>query len=87
VPFPAATDDHQTRNAAFLVNDGAAVMIAEPELSAERLAAELLRLCSGRGRLLAMADRARALARPRAVQELADACVELVRGERIGGTV
>jgi len=87
VPFPAATDDHQTRNAAFLVNDGAAVMIAEPELSAERLAAELLRLCSGRGRLLAMADRARALARPRAVQELADACVELVRGERIGGAV
>jgi UDP-N-acetylglucosamine--N-acetylmuramyl-(pentapeptide) pyrophosphoryl-undecaprenol N-acetylglucosamine transferase len=85
VPFPAATDDHQTRNAAFLVNDGAAVMIAERELSAERLAAELLQLCSGRGRLLAMAERARALARPRAVQELADACVELVRGERLGG--
>jgi len=85
VPFPAATDDHQTRNAAFLVDDGAAVMIAERELSAERLSAELLRLCSGRGRLLAMAERARALARPRAVQELADACVELVRGERLGG--
>jgi UDP-N-acetylglucosamine--N-acetylmuramyl-(pentapeptide) pyrophosphoryl-undecaprenol N-acetylglucosamine transferase len=85
VPFPAATDDHQTHNAAFLVNDGAAVMIAERELSAERLSAELLRLCSGRGRLLAMAERARALARPRAVQELADACVELVRGERLGG--
>jgi UDP-N-acetylglucosamine--N-acetylmuramyl-(pentapeptide) pyrophosphoryl-undecaprenol N-acetylglucosamine transferase len=85
VPFPAATDDHQTRNAAFLVNDGAAVMIAERELSAERLCAELLQLCSGRGRLLAMADRARALARPRALQELADACVELVRDERIGG--
>jgi UDP-N-acetylglucosamine:LPS N-acetylglucosamine transferase len=60
-------------------------MIAERELSAERLSAELLRLCSGRGRLLAMAERARALARPRAVQELADACVELVRGERLGG--
>jgi UDP-N-acetylglucosamine--N-acetylmuramyl-(pentapeptide) pyrophosphoryl-undecaprenol N-acetylglucosamine transferase len=85
VPFPAATDDHQTRNAAFLVNDGAALMIAERELSVERLTAELLRLCSGRGRLLAMAERARALARPRAVQELADACVELVRGERLGG--
>ena len=41
--------------------------------------------CAGRGRLLAMAERARALARPRAVQELADACVELVRGERLGG--
>jgi UDP-N-acetylglucosamine--N-acetylmuramyl-(pentapeptide) pyrophosphoryl-undecaprenol N-acetylglucosamine transferase len=85
VPFPAATDDHQTRNAAFLVDDGAAVMIAERELSAERLATELLRLCNGRGRLLAMAERARALARPRAAQELADACVELVRSAGIGG--
>jgi UDP-N-acetylglucosamine--N-acetylmuramyl-(pentapeptide) pyrophosphoryl-undecaprenol N-acetylglucosamine transferase len=85
VPFAAATDDHQTRNAAFLVDDGAAVMIAERELSAERLAAELLRLCNGRGRLLAMAERARALARPHAAQELADACVELVRTQDIGG--
>jgi hypothetical protein len=33
VPFAAATDDHQTRNAAILVDDGAAVMIAERELS------------------------------------------------------
>jgi UDP-N-acetylglucosamine--N-acetylmuramyl-(pentapeptide) pyrophosphoryl-undecaprenol N-acetylglucosamine transferase len=85
VPFPAATDDHQTRNAAFLVNGGAAVMIAESELSAERLAAELLRLCDGRGRLLAMADRARALARPHAAQELAEACVQLVRSAGVGG--
>jgi UDP-N-acetylglucosamine--N-acetylmuramyl-(pentapeptide) pyrophosphoryl-undecaprenol N-acetylglucosamine transferase len=85
VPFPAATDDHQTRNAAFLVDGGAAVMIAERELSAERLAAELVRLCNGRGRLLAMAERARALAKPRAAQELADACVELARSAGIGG--
>ena len=83
--MPAATDDHQTRNAAFLVDDGAAVMIAERELSAERLAAELLRLCNGRGRLLAMAERARALARPRAAQDLADACVALVHSAGIGG--
>jgi len=85
VPFAAATDDHQTRNAAFLVDGGAAVMIAERELSAERLAAELLRLGNGRGRLLAMAERARALAKPRAAQDLADACVELVRAAGAGG--
>jgi UDP-N-acetylglucosamine--N-acetylmuramyl-(pentapeptide) pyrophosphoryl-undecaprenol N-acetylglucosamine transferase len=85
VPFPAATDDHQTRNAAFLADDGAAVMIAESELSPERLAAELLRLCDGRGRLLAMAERARALARPNATQELAEACVQLVRSAGFGG--
>ncbi len=79
VPFPAATDDHQTRNAAFLVGEGAAVMVAERELSPQWLADELAALCNGRGRLIAMAERARALARPRAAQDLADACVELVR--------
>jgi UDP-N-acetylglucosamine--N-acetylmuramyl-(pentapeptide) pyrophosphoryl-undecaprenol N-acetylglucosamine transferase len=77
VPFAAATDDHQTCNATFLVNEGAAVLIAERELDAEGLAAELSRLCAGRGRLLAMAERARALARPHAAEQLADACVEL----------
>jgi UDP-N-acetylglucosamine--N-acetylmuramyl-(pentapeptide) pyrophosphoryl-undecaprenol N-acetylglucosamine transferase len=60
-------------------------MIAERELSVERLAAELQRLCSGRGRLLAMAERARALAKPRAAQDLADACVELAHAAGVGG--
>src|ERR1700728_2749901 len=45
VPFPAATDDHQTRNAAFLVCQGAAIMIAERDLSAEALADQLAALC------------------------------------------
>jgi UDP-N-acetylglucosamine--N-acetylmuramyl-(pentapeptide) pyrophosphoryl-undecaprenol N-acetylglucosamine transferase len=75
VPFAAAVDDHQTRNAEFLVADGAAVMIAEAELDAARLARELRPLCAGRGRLIAMAERARLLARPRATEALADACV------------
>ncbi len=75
VPFPAATDDHQTRNAALLVGEGAAVMIAERELTPSVWPRSWLPLCSGRGRLLAMAERARALAQPRAAQELADACV------------
>jgi UDP-N-acetylglucosamine--N-acetylmuramyl-(pentapeptide) pyrophosphoryl-undecaprenol N-acetylglucosamine transferase len=79
VPFPAATDDHQTRNADFLVGEGAAVMIDERQLSAVGLADQLAELCGGRGRLIAMAERARALARPRAAQALADACAELVR--------
>jgi UDP-N-acetylglucosamine--N-acetylmuramyl-(pentapeptide) pyrophosphoryl-undecaprenol N-acetylglucosamine transferase len=78
VPFPAATDDHQTRNAAVMVGAEAAVMIPERELTAERLATELTRLCAGRGRLLAMAERARLLGRPRATAALADACEELV---------
>lgn len=79
VPFPAAVDDHQTRNAEYLVKEGAAVLIPERELTAERLAAELKTLCAGRGKLLAMAERARLLARPRAAQELADSCLEYAR--------
>lgn len=77
VPFAAATDDHQTHNAGHLVREGAAVLLPETELDAARLAAELRTLCAGRGKLIAMAERARLLARPRATEELADACVAL----------
>jgi UDP-N-acetylglucosamine--N-acetylmuramyl-(pentapeptide) pyrophosphoryl-undecaprenol N-acetylglucosamine transferase len=79
VPFPAAVDDHQSANAAYLVRAGAAVLIAEAELSVERLAEELGRLCAGRGKLLTMAESARLLARPRAAEELAQSCLTLAR--------
>jgi UDP-N-acetylglucosamine--N-acetylmuramyl-(pentapeptide) pyrophosphoryl-undecaprenol N-acetylglucosamine transferase len=77
VPFPAAVDDHQTHNAQYLVKEGAAVLIADRDLTAERLADELQRLCAGRGKLLAMAERARLLAKPRAADELATSCLEM----------
>ena len=76
VPFPAAVDDHQTFNAQFLVREGAAVLIADRDLTPARLASELKLLCQGRGKLLAMAERARLVARPRAAEELAMACLE-----------
>jgi UDP-N-acetylglucosamine--N-acetylmuramyl-(pentapeptide) pyrophosphoryl-undecaprenol N-acetylglucosamine transferase len=79
VPFPGAVDDHQAYNAQYLVREGAAVLILDRELTAERLADELQRLCAGRGKLLAMAERARLLAKPRAADELAASCVELAR--------
>jgi UDP-N-acetylglucosamine--N-acetylmuramyl-(pentapeptide) pyrophosphoryl-undecaprenol N-acetylglucosamine transferase len=79
VPFPAAVDDHQTHNAQYLVSEGAAVLIRDRELTAECLADELQRLCAGRGKLLAMAERARLLAKPRAADELAASCLELAR--------
>lgn len=75
VPFAAAVDDHQTCNARHLVERGAAVLIPEREFTAERLADELARLAADRGGLLAMAERARGLARPQATQDLADACL------------
>jgi UDP-N-acetylglucosamine--N-acetylmuramyl-(pentapeptide) pyrophosphoryl-undecaprenol N-acetylglucosamine transferase len=79
VPFPNAVDDHQAYNAQYLVREEAAVLIIDRELTAERLAVELQRLCAGRGKLLAMAERARLLAKPRAADELAAACIELAR--------
>jgi UDP-N-acetylglucosamine--N-acetylmuramyl-(pentapeptide) pyrophosphoryl-undecaprenol N-acetylglucosamine transferase len=79
VPFPGAVDDHQAYNAQYLVREGAAVVIPDRELTEERLAAELQRLTAARGQLLAMAERARMLARPRAADELAASCLELAR--------
>lgn len=80
VPFPAAVDDHQTANARYLVREGAALLLPDRELTAERLARELHELCrGGRERLVAMAGRARRLARPRATEELADACLAAAR--------
>jgi UDP-N-acetylglucosamine--N-acetylmuramyl-(pentapeptide) pyrophosphoryl-undecaprenol N-acetylglucosamine transferase len=79
VPFPAAVDDHQTHNAQYLVSEGAALLIADRALTAERLADELKQLCAGRGRLLAMAERARLLAKPHATDQLAASCLALAR--------
>ncbi|MFA6313401.1 MAG: undecaprenyldiphospho-muramoylpentapeptide beta-N-acetylglucosaminyltransferase [Sterolibacterium sp.] len=73
VPFPHAVDDHQTANARFLANAGAAILLPQSELSAERLA--LLRNL-GRQQLLQMAEKARALAKPDATAAVAQACME-----------
>jgi UDP-N-acetylglucosamine--N-acetylmuramyl-(pentapeptide) pyrophosphoryl-undecaprenol N-acetylglucosamine transferase len=76
VPFPAAVDDHQTLNARFLANRGAAVLLAEAGLTAERLAAELRTLLGADTRpLAAMAEAARRAATPGAAEQLADLCL------------
>jgi UDP-N-acetylglucosamine--N-acetylmuramyl-(pentapeptide) pyrophosphoryl-undecaprenol N-acetylglucosamine transferase len=80
VPFPAAVDDHQTHNAQYLVREGAALVIADRALTADRLADELKRLCVGREKLLEMAERARLLAKPHATEELAASCMQLAKG-------
>jgi len=73
VPFPHAVDDHQTYNARFLVDAGAAVLVQQTELSSLRLADLLLGLT--RERLLEMANRARALAKPGAAAAVAEVCM------------
>ncbi|MCK2127082.1 undecaprenyldiphospho-muramoylpentapeptide beta-N-acetylglucosaminyltransferase [Thauera aromatica] len=80
VPFPHAVDDHQTGNARFLAARGAAYLLPQPELTPERLAGILASL--DRGRLLQMAEHARALARPQAAAQVADVCATLAGGDR-----
>ncbi|MEX0731508.1 MAG: undecaprenyldiphospho-muramoylpentapeptide beta-N-acetylglucosaminyltransferase [Aquisalimonadaceae bacterium] len=75
VPLPIAVDDHQTANARYLSDAGAAVLIPQPEFTAEALATLLNTL--ERDRLRDMAVRARALAHPDAAAEVAARCLEV----------
>ncbi len=75
IPFPAAVDDHQTKNAEVMVRIGAARLVQERDLTADRLAPLLAGLMSDRAKLLSMARAARASALTDAAQRLADACV------------
>ncbi|MCA3179266.1 MAG: undecaprenyldiphospho-muramoylpentapeptide beta-N-acetylglucosaminyltransferase [Burkholderiaceae bacterium] len=77
VPFPHAVDDHQTTNARFLSERGAALLVPQAELTAEGLATRLDGL--DRAALLAIAERARALAKPDAASQVADACEAIAR--------
>lgn len=77
VPFPHAVDDHQTGNAKFLSEQGAAELIQQRDLDDAKLAQWLMSL--DRERLLAMAVAARALARPKAADDVADVCEGLCR--------
>ena len=72
VPLPIAPNDHQTANAMALVRAGAAVLVPDHELTAERLAAELGSLLDDPSRLAAMGEAARSVARPDAAERLAD---------------
>lgn len=78
VPFPFAVDDHQTANARFLADQGAAYLLPQGELDAEHLAGILTNL--DRRRLADMAQRARALAKPAAAEEVAAVCEQLAAG-------
>jgi UDP-N-acetylglucosamine--N-acetylmuramyl-(pentapeptide) pyrophosphoryl-undecaprenol N-acetylglucosamine transferase len=77
VPFPHAVDDHQTANARFLADRGAAILIAQKDLTPPALA-DLLRSLD-RPRILEMAERARGLGKPDAARVLAERCMEMAR--------
>ncbi len=75
VPFPHAVDDHQTANARFLADHGAAYLLPQAELDAEKLAGILRSL--DRTQLQKMAAKARELAKPEATEAVVQVCERL----------
>lgn len=77
IPFPFAVDDHQTHNAHFLRERGAAVLLPQTELNAEKLAQLLGQL--DREKLSRMAEKARSVAKQDAAFAVAKICREVAR--------
>jgi UDP-N-acetylglucosamine--N-acetylmuramyl-(pentapeptide) pyrophosphoryl-undecaprenol N-acetylglucosamine transferase len=76
IPFPYAIDDHQTRNARYLADAAAAVLLPQSELTPERMAQEIKALLEQPERLQAMAANAASLAKPEAARTVADICLQ-----------
>ncbi|MDO9410926.1 glycosyltransferase [Patulibacter sp.] len=72
VPYPHAAADHQTANARWMADGGAAVVITDPDLTAEGLRDAVVGLLGDPTRLRTMAEASAALARPDAARAIAD---------------
>ena len=77
IPYPHAVDDHQTGNARFLSETGAAILIPQTELTPSGLSSLLAHF--NRPALAAMAAKARALGKPDAASIVADTCEAVAR--------
>jgi len=75
IPYPHAVDDHQTGNARYLADAGAAVLLPQTGLDATRLAQIIAEFT--REKLVDMASRARSMGKPDATRRLAQVCMEL----------
>ena len=80
VPYPHAAGDHQSANARWMADAGAAVVIPDAELSGDRLGAEVAALLADRARLEAMASAACGLARPDAARDVAAEVLKAAAG-------
>ncbi len=76
VPFPHAVDDHQTHNARYLSDEGAALIIQQHDLSEARLADQITALANNKQHLITMANKARELSTPEATEEVASFCIK-----------
>src|SRR3954452_19077502 len=79
VPYPHAAADHQTTNARWMAEHGAAVVVGDAELTGPRLAQEVARLLGDPARLAAMGRASAALALPHAALDVAGELLEAAR--------
>ena len=76
VPYPYAVDDHQTANARSFVEQGAACLLPESEMTAEKLASLLQTILLDEKRLVEMAKAAKKLSQTNASKRVANACMD-----------
>ncbi len=77
VPFPFAIDDHQTANAEWLVNSGAAFLQVQHQLTVQKLKIMIMEFIENKALVLDMAIAARNNSKPKAAIDCADICLEL----------
>ena len=82
IPYPYASADHQTANARWMAEAGAATILRDDELTPQRLRAEVDGLLADPDRLRAMAEASRSLARPDAAQVVAREVLAAAREHR-----
>jgi UDP-N-acetylglucosamine--N-acetylmuramyl-(pentapeptide) pyrophosphoryl-undecaprenol N-acetylglucosamine transferase len=80
VPYPRATGDHQTTNARWMAEGGAAVVISDSELTSQSLSSAIAELLADEDRLRSMSIAARHLAKPDAAERIAREVLEAARG-------
>jgi UDP-N-acetylglucosamine--N-acetylmuramyl-(pentapeptide) pyrophosphoryl-undecaprenol N-acetylglucosamine transferase len=79
VPYPHAAADHQSTNARWMADAGAAIAVADSDLSAAGLSSQVASLLADRTRLAQMARASRGLARPDAAAAVASELLEATR--------
>jgi UDP-N-acetylglucosamine--N-acetylmuramyl-(pentapeptide) pyrophosphoryl-undecaprenol N-acetylglucosamine transferase len=84
IPYPHATDNHQTANARSFAEAGGGWVVAQPELRPDTLALRLESLLDDSAALTAAAERAAGFGRRDATQELARLAIEIERGAGVG---
>nr|WP_267267768.1 undecaprenyldiphospho-muramoylpentapeptide beta-N-acetylglucosaminyltransferase [Alkalimarinus sediminis] len=80
VPYPHAVDDHQTKNAGFMVESGAAELMPQQQFTALALSKKLKAMIENKQIMTNMAQAARKLARPDATEKVVSYCMEACNG-------